>query len=151
MLWTAREPDHDLARHGADDRADGQWSSHHTETREQTMSTSAYAIAYLRNVDFGEAIIDYLSVIDTTLAPFGGRFLVHGGEVEGIEGEWDGSVIIIEFPDHESARGWYDSPAYQAILPLRTDNSDGIAAIVDGVHPGYRATDGLAAMLAPST
>ena len=30
---------------------------------------TAYAIAYLREVDFGEEIIDYLSRIDVTLAP----------------------------------------------------------------------------------
>ena len=112
---------------------------------------TAYAIAYLRDVDFGDAIIDYLSRIDATLAPFGGRFLVHGGEVDGLEGVWDGDVIIIEFDDRASARGWYASPAYQAILPLRADNSDGIAAIVAGVPTGYQATDGLAAMLASAT
>ncbi|PUA83126.1 DUF1330 domain-containing protein [Nocardioides currus] len=111
----------------------------------------AYAIAHLRDVDLGEAIIDYLSRIDATLAPFGGRFLVHGGDVAGVEGDWGGDVIIIEFPDRESARGWYDSPAYQAILPLRTEHSDGVAAIVSGVPTGYRAVDGLAALLATST
>lgn len=115
------------------------------------MSTSAYAIAYLRDVELGDAIIDYLSGIDATLAPFGGRFLVHGGEIHGVEGEWDGDVIVIEFPDHESAVRWYESPAYQAILPLRTGHSNGIAAIVDGVPTGYQATDGLAALLASST
>lgn len=112
---------------------------------------TAYAIAYLREVDFGDEIIDYLSRIDATLAPFGGRFLVHGGEIDGVEGEWDGDVIVIEFPDRESARGWYDSATYQAILPLRTEHSVGIAAIVDGVSRGYQATDGLAAMLASGT
>lgn len=111
----------------------------------------AYAIAYLRDVDFGDAIIDYLSRIDATLALFGGRFLVHGGEVDGVEGEWDGDVIVIEFPDRESARAWYDSVIYQAILPLRTEHSNGIAALVNGVPAGYQATDGLAAMLASAT
>jgi len=38
----------------------------------------AYAIAYLRDVRFGEEIIEYLQRIDATLAPYGGRFLVHG-------------------------------------------------------------------------
>ncbi len=115
------------------------------------MTNSAYAIAYLRDVDFGDAIIDYLSRIDATLAPFGGRFLVHGGKIHGVEGEWDGDLIVIAFPDHESAVRWYESPAYQAILPLRTEHSDGIAAIVGGVPTGYQATDGLAAMLASAT
>lgn len=112
---------------------------------------TAYAIAYLRDVDFGDEIIDYLSRIDATLALFGGRFLVHGGEIDGVEGEWVGDVIVIEFPDHGAARAWYDSAIYQAILPLRTEHSTGIAAIVDGVPRGYQATDGLAAMLASAT
>lgn len=112
---------------------------------------TAYAIAYLRDVDFGDEIIEYLSRIDATLAPFGGRFIVHGGEVHGVEGEWDGDLIVLEFPDREAARGWYESEAYQAILPLRTEHSHGIAAIVGGVPAGYQATDGLAAMLASAT
>lgn len=107
---------------------------------------NAYALAYLRNVNFGDAIIDYLMRIDATLAPYGGRFLVHGGNVTAAEGEWDGDVVIIEFPDRSSVEGWYESSEYQAILPLRTEHSQSIAAIVDGVPLGYLATDGLAAL-----
>ena len=39
----------------------------------------------------------------------------------------------------ERAHAWYDSPAYQEILPLRTENSDGATIIVEGVDEGYRA------------
>lgn len=107
---------------------------------------TAYALAHLRNVDFGDAIIDYLQRIDATLAPYDGRFLVHGGNVTAAEGEWDGDIVIIEFPDRASVEGWYESPDYQAILPLRTEHSQSIAVVVDGVPAGYRATDGLAAL-----
>ena len=108
---------------------------------------TTYALAYLRNVEFGDAIIDYLQRIDATLAPYGGRFLVHGGDLTAAEGTWDGDIVIIEFPDRASAEGWYESPEYQAILPLRTEHSQSIAALVDGVPAGYLATDGLAALL----
>lgn len=110
--------------------------------------TPAYAVANLRDVDFGADIIDYLQRIDVTLAPYGGRFLIHGGNLTPIEGEWDGDLVVIGFPDSAAARRWYDSPAYQAILPLRTSRSRSIAAIVEGVPAGYQATDGLAALLA---
>ena len=33
-------------------------------------------------------------------------------------------MVVIEFPDRDHALEWYDSPAYQAILPLRTENTD---------------------------
>jgi uncharacterized protein (DUF1330 family) len=61
-----------------------------------------------------------------------------------LEGSWPGHVIIIEFPDRERARARYESPAYQAILPLRTRNSEGDVIFADGVSAGYRATDVLA-------
>ena len=112
------------------------------------MNTPAYAIAYLRNVRFGDAIIDYLQRIDATLAEFGGRFIVHGGQLTPVEGEWDGDVVIIEFPSRQAAVEWYESPGYQVILPLRTENTESIATLVDGVPAGYQATDGLAKLLA---
>ena len=40
-----------------------------------------------------------------------------------LEGAWPGHLIIIEFPDRERVHAWYESAAYQEILPLRTNNS----------------------------
>lgn len=111
-------------------------------------STKAYAIAYLREVDFGPEIAEYLERIDETLAPYGGRFIVHGGELTAAEGEWDGALVIIEFPSAEAVEEWYESPAYQAILPLRTEHSQSIAAMVVGVPDGYRAIEKVPEVLA---
>jgi len=104
----------------------------------------AYAVAHLRNVVIGADILAYLEQIDATLAPFGGQFVIHGGSVRVLEGSWTGDLVVIGFPDRASAEGWYASPAYQAILPLRTKNAAGDAIIVDGVEPGHRASDVLA-------
>jgi len=111
-------------------------------------TTKAYAIAYLRDLDFGDAIIEYLQKIDATLAPYDGRFIVHGGNLEVAEGDWGGDIVIIEFPSKKAAREWYESPAYQAILPLRAEHSLSLTGLLEGVPAGYQATDGLAAMLA---
>lgn len=107
-------------------------------------TTKSYAIAYLRNVEVGPEILEYLEKIDATLAPYGGRFIVHGGRIHGVEGEWDGDIVIIEFPSAEAGRDWYASTAYQQILPLRTEQSESIAALVEGVSTGYRAVDKIA-------
>ena len=104
---------------------------------------SAYAVCNLTETRFGPEIADYLRRIDATLAPHRGRFLVHGGRIEVLEGHWQGALIVLEFPDAPSARAWYDSPAYQDILPLRTRNADGNACIVEGVPAGYRAASKL--------
>ncbi|CAD5278646.1 conserved hypothetical protein [Bosea sp. 62] len=105
---------------------------------------TAYAIAHLRDVDVNVEIVDYIKRIDETLVPFGGRFLIHGVTPEVMEGPWEGDLVVIAFPDRDAAHGWYASPAYQAILPLRTRNSRSAAIIVAGVSDDYRATDFLA-------
>ncbi len=111
------------------------------------MDTTAYAVAYLRNVDVGDEIVEYLQRIDATLSPYGGRFLVHGGELTPAEGTWDGDLVIIEFPSAAAAQEWYVSPAYQQILPLRLEHSDSMATLVQGVPDGYQATDKIAELL----
>jgi uncharacterized protein (DUF1330 family) len=100
-----------------------------------------YAIANLQNVQLGAGIVEYLERIDGTLAPYDGHFIVHGGVPEAVEGEWQGTLIVIEFPSYEHARGWYDSPEYRKILPLRTENSDGVTMLLAGVDRDHLATD----------
>jgi uncharacterized protein (DUF1330 family) len=100
---------------------------------------TAYAFAHLRSVDLNEQVREYLARIDDTLVPYRGRFLVHGSVPEVVDGDIPGVVVIIEFPDRETAKAWYESPDYQAILPFRVDNSDGGAALLRGVPEGYRA------------
>ena len=104
----------------------------------------AYAIANLRSVRMGEAIVEYLERIDETLAPYDGHFIVHGATPEQIEGDWEGSPIVIEFPDYDHLRDWYESPDYREILALRTENSDGVVIFVEGVDRTHKATDVLA-------
>lgn len=102
---------------------------------------TTFAIAHLTSVTLGQPIVDYLRGIDATLAPFGGRFIIHGGRPTMLEGEWAGDLIVIAFPDRAAAEGWYASPAYAAILPLRTGNAEGPVMLIDGVGPDHRATD----------
>jgi uncharacterized protein (DUF1330 family) len=106
---------------------------------------TAYAIAHMRRVAMGPAIVEYLERIDATLTPYGGRFIVHGGDFEEVEGSWPGATIVIELPDRRQVSAWYRSPAYREIAPLRTDNSDSDIILIDGVDAGHRATDVLTA------
>lgn len=99
------------------------------------------AVARLQRVNMGPPIIEYLERIDATLAPFGGCFVVHGGSAEVIEGNWSGDLVIIAFPDRAKARDWYASPAYRAILTLRTENAESDVVFVETVSADHRATD----------
>ncbi|MFE9422466.1 DUF1330 domain-containing protein [Kitasatospora sp. NPDC006697] len=104
---------------------------------------TAYALGHMHSVEFGPEIVEYLQRIDATLEPFQGRFLVHGNPVELREGAFDGNLILIGFPDLARARAWYDSPAYQEILPLRTRNSVTDVLLVEGMPEGYLGADSL--------
>ena len=109
---------------------------------------TAYAMAQLIDVDLNDEVKEYLRRIDDTLEPYGGEFLVHGTVPEVMDGEFPGVVVVVRFPDRETAKAWYASPGYQAILPFRTRNARGGAVIVDGVPAGYRARDFLAKVTA---
>ncbi|CAL9304510.1 DUF1330 domain-containing protein [Streptomyces sp. NPDC095602] len=99
----------------------------------------AYAIANLRPQEtLHDEVLTYIERVQSTLDPFGGRFLVHGApEREVLEGEWPESPVIIVFPSMERARRWYESEDYQALLPLRTRHMQGDLLLIDGVAEGY--------------
>ncbi|MEU9415109.1 DUF1330 domain-containing protein [Streptomyces sp. NPDC051000] len=100
---------------------------------------TAYAIAHIRPTTMNDDVLRYIEGIQATMDPFGGRFLVHGREVEVLEGPFPGTVVMIGFPDLERARAWYASDAYQALIPLRTDHMPGEIVLVEGVAPDYDA------------
>jgi len=102
---------------------------------------AAYAVGILQDVQMGPDIVEYLQRIDATLDPFGGFFVVHGGQAQVLEGSSPGTLIVIEFPDRGSAEGWYGSAAYKAILPLRTQNSTSTVFLIEGVGRDHKATD----------
>jgi uncharacterized protein (DUF1330 family) len=67
---------------------------------------TAYALAHLHNPNPHPEVIDYIERIQATFDPYGGCFIVHGPEVVDVrEREWPGTVVIIEFPGIDHARG----------------------------------------------
>jgi uncharacterized protein (DUF1330 family) len=98
----------------------------------------AYGLAHLRPpAVLHEEVYEYLERIQATLDPFGGKFLVHGTQVEVLEGAWPGTLVLIEFPSIDAAREWYASPAYQEILRLRSDHIPGDLILADGCGPDH--------------
>jgi uncharacterized protein (DUF1330 family) len=76
---------------------------------------------------------EYRKAVPATLEGFGGKFVVRGGHLELLEGEWPYTrLVIIEFPSREAAEGWYRSPEYQKIIGLRHRSSVGNLVIVEG-------------------
>lgn len=100
----------------------------------------AYAIANLQEAAPHQEIAEYIERITATFEPYGGRFLVHATQHEVKEGTWPGNVVVISFPGIAEARGWWDSPAYQEIAPLRSRHIQGDIILLEGVPEGYDPT-----------
>ena len=97
---------------------------------------AAYVIVDVE-VNDPEAYRDYTGAVPATLTPFGGRFIVRGGDYETLEGDWRPKrIVILEFPSVERAKAWHASPEYQAILPIRHQHArTNFLTVVDGVSP----------------
>ena len=51
-----------------------------------------------------------------------------------LEGAWHGTrTVILEFDSPDAARAWYNSPEYQAAIPLRQAVADSNAVILPGL------------------
>ena len=65
----------------------------------------AYVIADVRDARDPEALAEYRRGNTESVASHGGRFIVRGGAIELLEGEWDTRrIVIIEFADMAAAR-----------------------------------------------
>ena len=91
-----------------------------------------YVIAHGRTVD-RPMHDDYVAKALPTLPPYGGKILAFTETPDVIEGSVaDPRFVLLEFPSREAFRSWYDSPEYQAILPLRLESAPGTLVVIDG-------------------
>jgi uncharacterized protein (DUF1330 family) len=67
-----------------------------------------------------EAYEEYKRLSAIACEAAGGRFIVRGGEVAVLEGDWDPSrIVVLEFPSVDAAKAWYKSKEYQAAKAAR--------------------------------
>ncbi|HEY5712230.1 MAG TPA: DUF1330 domain-containing protein [Allosphingosinicella sp.] len=93
-----------------------------------------YIVANISVTDT-DAYEAYRSQTGAIIAQYGGRALVKGGAIQVREGEPGLSrLVILEFPSVEAAATFYDSPEYQAIVPIRHAFAESTLCIVDGVE-----------------
>jgi uncharacterized protein (DUF1330 family) len=77
----------------------------------------------------------YSEKVPGTLAAFNGHFLVRGGKTQALEGDPPKRIVVIAFDSMKQAQSWDDSPAYDAIKPIRQSAAKSRLFIVEGVAP----------------
>ena len=98
----------------------------------QAQSTPpAYVVAEVAMHDADAFMRDYAPNVAGTLEPYGGRFLT-SGKLTALEGNVPQRFVIIAFDSVERARGWYDSPAYQQLVPIRQKTATSTLFIAEG-------------------
>ena len=79
----------------------------------------AYVIAETDVTD-PERYEQYKAASPAAIAAGGGRFLVRGGELVVLEGDWQPTrLVMLEFEDLTAAKRWYESEVYQEAKKLR--------------------------------
>jgi uncharacterized protein (DUF1330 family) len=105
---------------------------------QQVKTAPAYVIAEVEKdptkTQDPTAAQKYAEEAPKTIAAFGGRYLIVSDKVQAVEGEAPkGYIVVIAFDSLEKARGWYYSPAYEAIKPLRQNSRKSRILIIEGV------------------
>ena len=76
---------------------------------------------------------NYKGMVPPSLAPYSGRFLVRGGNVETLEGRWSPKrLVIVEFPSVENAKAWWAGAEYSEAKALRQATADTQMIVVEG-------------------
>ena len=76
-----------------------------------------------------EGYAEYPKLVGPTQKGLAKRLVA--GKAEVIEGSPGDRTVVLEFASREDFESWYYSPEYQAILPLRADNSEGFAVLIE--------------------
>jgi uncharacterized protein (DUF1330 family) len=96
------------------------------------MSKPAYVVVDARSSD-PERMAEYRRLSLIAVEKFGGRFLVRGGAYDVLEGNWQPQrLVVVEYPDMEAAKKFYDSPEYVAARAARAGVSDFDMLLVEG-------------------
>ena len=94
---------------------------------------SAYLIVNVERVKDQEKVQEYGKLVAEHTEKHGGKLIGASGNPEVLEGNIDSTrTLIIEFPDMESLKNWYDAPEYQPMKAIRQQGLDSTLWVVDG-------------------
>ncbi len=97
---------------------------------------TAYVISDVEPRD-PELVAQYRTLAEASIARYGGRYIVRGGAIDCLEGDWrPRHIVIVEFPTMDQARAWYRSPEYAEALKVRAGALDRRLIFVEGVADG---------------
>jgi uncharacterized protein (DUF1330 family) len=73
----------------------------------------------------------YLAAVGPSLMAYGAENIVVDRDSDLLEGSAGKVTVVLRFATKDAAKAWYESPEYQAVRHLRTDNTEGIGVIAE--------------------
>lgn len=78
---------------------------------------------------------EYKKLTPASIAAYDGKFIVRGGATETLEGDWKpGRVVVLEFPNAELAKEWWNSSEYAAAKSIRQGAATTKMILVEGAN-----------------
>ena len=93
---------------------------------------SAYIVFIRESSTDQDALSRYSALVGPTFSGRSVKVHVAYGRQEVLEGLDSDGVVVLEFPSWNEAKSWYDSPEYQAAIPVRQGGASFRAVLVEG-------------------
>jgi uncharacterized protein (DUF1330 family) len=95
---------------------------------------AAYVIVNVTITD-DEQYEEYKKLTPASVAEYDGKFIVRGGAAEVLEGTPSiGRVVVLEFPNAQRAKEWWNSPQYEPAKQIRQRAATTEMILVQGVE-----------------
>jgi uncharacterized protein (DUF1330 family) len=101
-------------------------------------SLAAFLIVEIAEVHDEVAYAKYREALSPDLAAAGGTYLVRGGQVEVLEGDWRPKrIVVVRFDSAEAARRWWKGSAYAEVKAMRQRSTTTNLILVEGVPDAH--------------
>ena len=77
---------------------------------------------------------EYKKLSPASITTYGGKFIVRGGKIETLEGDWSPSrLVVLQFESVSRAKAWINSEEYREARAMRHKTSTSQAVVVEGL------------------
>jgi uncharacterized protein (DUF1330 family) len=99
-----------------------------------------YMVIEVTKIVDPDTYAEYQRRVPATVEKYGGRYVVRGGAVVSLTGDWNPArMVVLEFPSMERMTEWNFSSDYLELVPLRTRSTKTRAIALEGFVAGEGA------------
>src|SRR6266498_527560 len=100
------------------------------------MTSSAMPAYVIVEIDMGEpaGYKEYKKLAGATVEKYGGKYMVRGGRIEVLEGDWRPKrIVVLQFESTQRAKQWLNCEEYRKPRKMRNRTADTKMILVEGV------------------